>query len=65
MSKVYVAVNLDHGWDNIVGVFDSQEKAEAACQPVGDEWDDERYTNRINDYTGIYEMHHIHEKEVQ
>jgi hypothetical protein len=63
--RVYVAVNLDIGWDNVVGVFDSMDKARAACQPEGDEWDDEWYTNRINERTGIYEMHHIHVKEVQ
>jgi hypothetical protein len=63
--KVYVAVDLDLGWDNVIGVFDSMDKARSACQPVGDEWDDEYYVNKINDRTGIYDMHHIHVKEVQ
>lgn len=65
MSKVYVAVNLDSGWDNVVGVFDSYDKAKAACLPVGDQWDDDQYTSLINNHSGIYEMYHIHEKEVQ
>lgn len=66
MSKiVYVAVDLDRGWDNVVGVFDSMDKARAACLPKGDEWDDERYTDRICDRTGIYHLHHIHTVVVQ
>lgn len=64
MAKVYVAVNLDTGWDCVVGVFDTMEKARIACQPEGEEWDDEFYTDRL-DTDGIYELHHIFEKEVK
>lgn len=66
--KVYVAVNLDLGWDNVVGVFDSMEKAEAACRPTQEELDSadgDWYRERISEYTGIYELHHIHVKDVQ
>ena len=67
MSKVYIVVNLDLGWDNVVGVFDTYEKAEAVCKPTkedleGDEHD--WYVSQLG-RDGLYEMHHIHEKEVQ
>jgi hypothetical protein len=65
--KVYVAVNLDLGWDNVIGVFDSHEKAFDACRPSPEELegeDSEWYESRLCDRTGMYEMHHIHVKEV-
>lgn len=66
--KVYIAVDIDSGWDNVIGVFDTFDKAFAACRPTYDEWNGERgewYRSRVNERTGIYEMHRIHCKEVQ
>jgi hypothetical protein len=67
--KVYVAVNLDLGWDNVIGVFDSYEKAYDVCRPAPEDLEDpedaEWYLSRVNERTGMYELHHIHTKEVQ
>lgn len=67
--KVYVAVNIDLGWDNVIGVYDSMEKAVEACSPSPEELEDpedaEWYLSRVNKRTGMYEMHHIHVKEVE
>lgn len=65
--KVYVAVNLDLGWDNVIGVFDSNEKAVAACSPSPEDLEGEDgdwYRERVND-KGMFDMHHIHVKEVE
>ena len=66
--KVYIAVNLDLGWDNVLGAFDSMEKAKAACRPTQEDLDSEdgdSYRERINKYTGLYDLHHIHVKDIQ
>lgn len=68
MSKVYIAVDLDLGWDNVIGAFDSYEKAFAACSPTEEELDGPDgvwYAERVCDRTGMYDLHHIHEKEIQ
>lgn len=66
--KVYVAVNLDLGWNNILGVYDSYEKAESVCKPTQEELDGpdgDWYKNNVHDRTGLYDLHHIHCKEVE
>lgn len=65
---VHIAVNLDLGWDNVIGVFDTYEKAHAACRPSQEDLDSEDsefYTGMLDERTGIYEMHHIHSKEIK
>lgn len=68
--KVYVAVNLDLGWDNVLGVYDTHEKAIARCRPTDEDLaeDAEKYLKRLgdrNDPKSIFSMHHIHCKEVE
>ena len=68
MSEVFIAVNLDSGWDNIVGVYDTYEKAFAACKPSDEELEGEDgkwYENRVDPRTGMYDMHIIHTKRIQ
>lgn len=65
---VHIAVNLDLGWDNIVGVYDTYEKAQDACRPsaadlAGDHAD--WHLEGVDPNTGMYEMHHIHSKGVK
>ena len=65
--KVYVSVNLDLGWDNVIGVFDTYEKAFNSCCPSEEDLngeDGDWYRSRIEE-NGMYELHHIHTKEVQ
>lgn len=66
--KVYIAVNLDLGWDNVIGAYDSYDKAFDACRPTVEELDGEDgewYASKVCDRTGMYDMHHIHTKEIQ
>lgn len=70
--KVYVVVNLDLCWDNVIGVFDTYEKAHAASRPTPEDLEDpedrEWYLSRLrdrNDPNSIYDMYHIHCKELQ
>lgn len=68
MSMVYIAINLDLGWDNVIGVFDTYEKAFDACRPTPEELEGEDadfYLNMLRSPDGIYEMHHIHSKEIR
>lgn len=65
---VHIVVNIDLGWDSVIGVFDTYEKALAACSPSQEDLDSEGcefYLDMIDPDTGIYEMHHIHSKEVK
>jgi hypothetical protein len=67
MTRVFVAVNLDLGWDNVIGVFDSMEKAVAACSPSPEDLagpDGDWYRERCED-DGMFAMHHIHDMEIR
>lgn len=67
MTTVYVAVCVDCGWDCVLGVYDTYEKAFAACAPTEEDLsgdDAEYYLSRVDD-DGMFELHHVLKREIQ
>lgn len=55
--KVYVLVDLEAGWDNVVGVYDNKKKAQDKLIEFG--------KNEKDVINNDVEQYYIHEKEIQ
>lgn len=65
MSYVYVVTDVELGWDCVVGVYSTNELAEAACKPHPDDYAEvkEWYDKHLNK-DGMFDTRVIHHKKL-
>lgn len=65
MSYMYVVTDVESGWDCVVGVYSTEELAEAACRPDPQElMEDPEFWMEHLDSNGMFNTRVIHCKKL-